>query len=86
MKKGLQKHNDRKSTSSSTNLITSVDVPDTQDFIKITLCDGTIQTIWLNQYQLPEFDYKTDTKPNLPVLSLSRFLEKVMTTITQAFY
>lgn len=73
-------------TETKTNLITSVEVSDTQDFIKIMLCDGTVQAIWLDHNQLPKIDYKTDVKPNLPVLSVSRFLEKIMNAIIQAFY
>ena len=68
------------------NLITSVTVPRSQDFMEITFCDGTMHRIWLEYCQLPKVDNRTNTKPNLPVLSISRFLERIMDTITQAFY
>ena len=69
-----------------TNLITSVVVTKDQDSIEITFSDGTMHKIWLEYYQLPKVDSRTNTKPNLPVLSISRFLEKIMDVITQAFY
>jgi len=69
-----------------TNLITNVVIPKDQDFVEITFCDGTVHRIWLEYYQLPKVDSRTNTKPNLPVLSISRFLEKIMDAITQAFY
>lgn len=73
-------------TETKTNLITNVVIPKDQDFVEITFCDGTVHRIWLEYYQLPKVDSRTNTKPNLPVLSISRFLEKIMDAITQAFY
>lgn len=73
-------------TETKTNLITSVTIPKDQDFIDITFSDGTIHKIWLEYYQLPKVDRRTNTKPNLPVISISRFLEKIMDAITEAFY
>ena len=73
-------------TETKTNLITSVVVPKDQDFVEITFSDGTMHRIWLEYYQLPKVDNRTNTKPNLPVLSISCFLENVMDAITQAFY
>ena len=73
-------------TETKTNLITSVVVTKDQDSIEITFSDGTMHRICLDYYQLPKIDSRTNTKPNLPVLSISRFLENVMDTITRAFY
>lgn len=73
-------------TETKTNLVTSVVVSKDQDFINITFSDGTMHRIWLEYYQLPKVDSRTNTKPNLPVLSISYFLERIMDAITEAFY
>ena len=54
--------------------------------VNITFSDGTMHRIWLEYYQLPKVDSRTNTKPNLPVLSISYFLERIMDAITEAFY
>lgn len=71
---------------SKVNLIVGVDIPDSQDFVKITFLDRTTTVVWLDNGRLPKIDYKPDAKPVLPVLSLSAFTEKVLNTIIRAFY
>lgn len=68
------------------NLIIGVDIPKNQDFIRIVFVDGTSTIVWLDNWRLPEINYELDAKPNLPVMSLSSFTEKVLNTIIRAFY
>lgn len=69
-----------------TNLIVGIEIPDSQDFIKILFLDRTSTVVWLDNGRLPEIKYQADAKPNLPVISLSRFTENVLNTIIRAFY
>lgn len=68
----------------SCNLIASVNISDTRDYITLRFLDGKICKLRLGDSSLPEFDEDLDLR--LPVTSISRFKANILRDIICTYY